>query len=74
MVFTFKNRLLHGDNKAVFCNSVTELPILPFNFLPKGGFLSWQKSLAYQLRKFADNFSLLLTLQRVLAAWFKIFS
>ena len=37
-------------------------------------FLSWQKSLAYSLRTFLDNFSLLLPLQRVLAAWFKIFN
>ena len=40
----------------------------------KADFLSWQKSLAYSLRIFVDNFSLLSTLQRVLAAWLKIFN
>ena len=40
----------------------------------KADFLLWQKSLAYSLRIFLDNFSLLLPLQRVLAAWFKIFN
>ena len=38
----------------------------------KADFLTWQKSLAYSLRIFADNFSLLSLPQRVLAAWFKI--
>ena len=40
----------------------------------KADFLSWQKSLAYSLQLFADNFSLLSPLQRVLVAWFKIFN
>ena len=40
----------------------------------KADFLSWQKSLAYSLRIFVDNFSFLSPLQRVLAAWFKIFN
>ena len=40
----------------------------------KADFLSWQRSLAYSLRIFKDNFSFLLPLQRVLAAWFKIFN
>ena len=40
----------------------------------KADFLSWQKSLACSLRIFRDNFSLLSPLQRVLAAWFKIFN
>ena len=40
----------------------------------KADFLSWQKSLVYSLRIFVDNFSLLSPLQRVLAAWFKIFN
>ena len=40
----------------------------------KADFLSWQKSLAYSLWIFLDNFSLLSPLQRVLAAWFKIFN
>ena len=40
----------------------------------KADFLSWQKSLAYSLRIFADNFSLLSLLQRVLATWLKIFN
>ena len=40
----------------------------------KADFLSWQKSLAYSLRIFVDNFSLLSPLQQVLAAWFKIFN
>ena len=44
------------------------------NLQVKADFLSWQKSLAYSLRIFPDNFSLLPTLQRVLAAWFKIFN
>ena len=41
---------------------------------PKADFLSWQKSLAYSLRIFVNNFSLISTLQRVLAAWLKIFN
>ena len=40
----------------------------------KTDFLSWQKSLSHSLRIFRDNFSLLSPLQRVLAAWFKIFN
>ena len=40
----------------------------------KADFLSWQKSLAYSLRIFVDNFSLLSPQQRVLAAWLKIFN
>ena len=40
----------------------------------KADFLSWQKSLAYSLQIFADNFSLLATLQRALAAWLKVSS
>ena len=42
--------------------------------LVKAYFLSWQKSLAYSLRIFVDNVSLLSPPQRVLAAWFKIFN
>ena len=37
-------------------------------------FMSSQKSLAYSLRIFVDNFSLLSPQQRVLAAWLKIFN
>ena len=40
----------------------------------KSDFLSWQKSLAYSLRIFVGKLSLLSPLQRVLAAWFKIFN
>ena len=45
-----------------------------FELIIKADFLSWQKSLAYSLRIFVNNFSLLSTLQRVLAAWLKIFN
>ena len=38
----------------------------------KAEILSGQKSLAYSLRIFVDNFSLLSPPQRVLAAWLKI--
>ena len=44
------------------------------NMYFKADFLSWQKSLAYSLRIFVDNFPLLSPLQRVLAAWLKIFN
>ena len=37
-------------------------------------FLSWQKSLAYSLRIFPDNFSLLSPPQWLLATWLKIFN
>ena len=40
----------------------------------KADFLSLQKLLAYSLRIFVDNFSLLSQLQRALAAWLKIFN
>ena len=50
-----------------------------FNYLKcvckfKADFLSLHKSLAYSLRIFVDNFSLLSPLMRVLAAWLKIFN
>ena len=40
----------------------------------KADFLSWQKSLAYSRRIFVDSFILLSPLQRVFAAWFKMFN
>ena len=42
-----------------------------FKITIKVDFLSWQKSLAYSLQIFVDNFPLLSTLQRVLTAWLK---
>ena len=46
----------------------------PAKICLKADFLSWQTSLAYSLRIFLDNFSLLSPLHRVLAAWFKVFN
>ena len=58
----------HGYEVIEFSNCSTEERGV------KADFLSWQTSLAYSLRIFIDNFSLLSLLQRVLATWLKIFN
>ena len=64
--------------KDVGCSNASQVSRKPLQCIDvatpliKADFLSWQKSLAYSLRIFVDNFSLLSQIQRVLAAWFKI--